>query len=89
MARFRVKLSDAERAIVQAELEDHPEAHVRRKMLVLWLLHCGLTRAKAAEVAELGRATVQRSVAAYRDGGFNGLRQWNVTGPVSDLVAHT
>ncbi|MCZ2342880.1 MAG: helix-turn-helix domain-containing protein [Bacteroidales bacterium] len=58
-------------------------------MLVLWLLHCGLTRAKAAEVAELGRATVQRYVAAYRDGGLDGLRQWNVTGPVSDLVAHT
>jgi transposase len=29
-------------------------------MLVLWLLHCGLTRQKAAEIAGLSRATVQR-----------------------------
>jgi transposase len=57
-------------------------------MLVLWLLHCKLSRDKAAEVAGLGRATVQRYVAAFRDGGLDGLRQWGVTGPVSDLAAH-
>ena len=58
-------------------------------MLVLWLLHCEVTRAKAATIAGLGRATVQRYVAAYRDGGLDGLRQWDVTGPVSDLAEHT
>jgi transposase len=31
---------------------------------------------------------VQRYVAAYRDGGLAGLRQWGVHGPVSDLAAH-
>ena len=39
--------------------------------------------------AGLGRATVQRYVAAYRDGGLDGLRRWGVTGPVSDLATHT
>ncbi len=89
MARFRIALTDDEQAVVNAERDAHPDAHVRRKMLVLWLLHCGLTRAKAAEVAGLGRATVQRYVAAYRDGGLDGLRRWDVIGPVSDLAAHT
>ena len=28
-------------------------------------------------------------MAAYRDGGLDGLRQWDVTGPVSDLAAYT
>ena len=28
-------------------------------------------------------------VAAYRDGGLDGLRRWDVTGPVSDLAAYT
>ncbi len=88
MAWFRIALTDAEQAVVNAERDSHPEPHVRRKMLALWLLHCGLTRAKAAEVAGLGRATVQRYVAAYRDGGLDGLRQWGVVGPVSDLAAH-
>jgi transposase len=82
-------LTDDEQKIVNAERESHPEAHVRRKMLVLWLLHCEVTRAKAAAIAGLSRATVQRYVAAYRDGGLDGLRKWNVTGPVSDLVAYT
>src|SRR5262249_26250990 len=58
-------------------------------MLVVWLLHCGLTRTKAAEITGLSRQTVQRYVAAYRAGGLEGLRRWGVRGPVSDLVAHT
>jgi transposase len=88
MAWLRIELNEQEQAVVNAERDGHPEAHVRRKMLVLWLLHCGLTRQKAAEVARLGRATVQRYVAAYRDGGLDGLRRWDVKGPVSDLAAH-
>src|SRR5262249_30625094 len=39
-------------------------------------------------VACLGRATVQRYVAAFRDGGLDGLRRWDVKGPVSDLAVH-
>lgn len=87
MAWHRVQLTAAELEVVNAERESHPQGQVRRKMLVVWLLHCGLTRAKAATVASLGRATVQRYVAAYRDGGLDGLRQWDVTGPVSDLAS--
>jgi transposase len=88
MAWLRVELSEQEQQVVNAERDSHPQEHVRRKMLVLWLLHCGLTREKAAEVTGLGRATVQRYVAAYRTGGLDGLRLWGVQGPVSDLVAH-
>ncbi len=43
--------------MVNAERDSHPERHVRRKMLVVWLLHCGLTRAKAAQIAGLSRLT--------------------------------
>src|SRR3954469_6725572 len=88
MAWLRIQLTQEQQQIVNAERDSHPQEHVRRKMLVLWLLHCGLTREKAAEVTGLGRATVQRYVAAYRQGGLDGLRQWGVTGPVSDLAAH-
>ena len=89
MGWYRVALTEVERVVVTAERDAHPDAHVRRKMLVLRLLHCGLTRVLAAEVTGLGRATVQRYVAAYRDGRLDGLRRWGVTGPVSDLAAHT
>jgi transposase len=89
MTWLRVQLTEQQQAVVNSERDAHPDAHVRRKMLVLWLLHCGVTRQKAAVVAGLGRATVQRYVAAFRDGGLDGLRRWNVTGPVSDLAAHS
>jgi transposase len=88
MGWLRIDLDEQEQAVVNAERDSHPEAHVRRKMLVLWMLHCHLTREKAAEVAGLGRATVQRYVAAYREGGLDGLRRWDMKGPVSDLAAH-
>lgn len=88
MAWLRIALTPDEQQIVTAEQDAHPHAHVRRKMRVLWLLHCGITRAKAATVAGLGRATVQRYVAAYRAGGLDGLRRWNVTGSVSDLAGY-
>jgi transposase len=89
MVGFLIALTEDERRVVNAERDSHPEAHVRRKMLVVWLLHCGLTRTKAAEIAGLSQATVQRYVSAYRSGGLDGLRRWGVRGSVSDLVAHT
>ena len=83
MARITVHLSEAEQAIVASERFSHADLHVRRKMLVLWAVHTGLTRLQAAKVAGVGRATAQRYLAAYRDGGLEGLRRW----ALSDLSA--
>ncbi len=88
MGWFRVHLTEEQRAIVNAERDCLPDEHVRRKMLVLWLLYCRLTRDKVAAVTGLGRAAVQRYVAAFRDGGLDGPRRRGVIGPVSDLAAH-
>ncbi len=78
MAWFRVQLNYEEQRVVNEERASHPHPRVREKMLVLWLLHCGLTHQKAAEVALVRRATVQRYLAAFRDGGLDGLRRWDV-----------
>ena len=51
MSWFRVQLTEEEQRIVAAERESHPESHVRRKMLALWSLHCGLKRFQAAQGA--------------------------------------
>jgi hypothetical protein len=45
-AVFRIALTEDERRVVNVEGDSHPAAHVRRKMLVVWLLYCGLTRTK-------------------------------------------
>lgn len=88
MAWLCIELTEEQQRVVNAERDSHPQEHVRRKMLVLWLLHNGITRQKAAVVSGTGRATVQRYVAAFGEGGLDGLRAWDVTGPVSDLEAH-
>lgn len=81
----RIALDDAQQRIVNDERRQHPLLHVRSKMQVLWLLHCGATREQAATMADVSRSTVQRYVRVFHEGGFDGLRQWNVVGPVSDM----
>ena len=74
--------------VVNEERCCHPNLRIREKMLVLWLLHTGLTRQQAAKAAGVSRATVQRYVAAFRQGGLDGLRQWNLSRPVSEMAAY-
>lgn len=88
MAWFRVKLTEDEQRIVKEDRECHPEDHVRRKMWVMWMLHCGVKRKQAAQLAGISLATVQRYVAAFRDGGLEGLRHWNVYGPTGELSSY-
>jgi len=87
MAWFRVQLSADEQQIVHEERMQHPHLRVRQKMWVVWLLHCGMTRQQAAQIAGVSRATVQRYVEAFREGGLEGLRRWRVTFPESEMAA--
>jgi transposase len=88
MAWLRIQLTEEQQQIVDEERSSHPNLRVREKMLVLWLLHKGVTRQKAAEIVGVGRATVQRYVVAFRDGDLDGLRRWNLNRPVSEMAAH-
>jgi transposase len=88
MAWLRIRLTEEQQQIVNEERSTHPDLSVREKMLVLWLLHNGLTRVNAAKIVGVGRATVQRYVAAFREGGLEGLRKWNPNRPVSEMAAY-
>lgn len=88
MAWLRVQLTEEQQRIVNEERSSHPNLSVREKMLVLWLLHNALTRQKTAEIVGVGRATVQRYVVAFREGGLDGLRQSNHNQPVSEMAAY-
>jgi transposase len=88
MAWLQVELTEEQQRVVNEERTSHPNPRIREKMLVVWLLHKGVTRQKAADIVGVGRATVQRYVAAFRKGGLNGLRQWNPNRPVSEMAAY-
>ena len=87
MACLRVQLTDEEQDVVNEDRISHPNDRIRERMLVVWLLHNGVTRQKAAEITGVGRATVQRFVAAFRDGGLDGLRRWDPNRPESEMAA--
>ena len=88
MARIHVQLDEEQQRVVNEERSTHPNARVREKMLVLCLLHNGVTRQGAAKIVGVSRATVQRYVAAFRDGGLDGLRRWEPNRPVSEMAAY-
>ena len=88
MAWLRIRLTEEQQQVVNEERSIHPNPRIREKMLVLWLLHHGVTRENAAKIVGVGRATVQRYVAAFREGGLEGLRQWNPNRPVSEMAAY-
>ncbi len=88
MAWFRVQLTEEQQRIVDEERTSHPNPRIRDKMLVLWLLHHGLTHRKVAEIVRIGRTTVHRYVVAFQEGGLDGLRRWNPNRPASEMAAY-
>ena len=88
MAWLRIQLTPEQQQIVNEDRSSHPNLAIREKMLVLWLLHTGITRRKAAEIVGVGRATVQRYVVAFRVGGLDALRRCNHNRPVSEMAAY-
>src|SRR4051812_19900232 len=47
-----------------------------------------MTLQGAAKIVGVSRATVQRYVAAFRDGGLDGLRRWDPNRPGSGMAAY-
>ena len=84
MGWFRVQLSEFEQRVVLDHRDCHVDRLVRQRMWALWLLHCGETREKTAEILRVSRATVQRHVVAYRMGGLAGLASRGEAGAASE-----
>ena len=89
MAWLRIALTEEEQRIVLDERESHTDACVRRRLWVLWLLHCGLKREQAAKIVGVGVSSVQRDVSLYRRSGLEALRtSEREYQPTSELARH-
>ena len=88
MAWLRIRLTEEQQRVVNEERSAHPNPRIREKMLALWLLHNGLTRESAAKIVGISRATIQRYVAVFREGGLEGLRRWNPKRPLSEMAGY-
>ncbi len=78
----------AELQAIAHERYHHPDPRVQQRMDILWLKHHGLTHARIAAVAGVARATVQRCLDHFLDGGLERLRQTPRRGPRSQLDEH-
>lgn len=67
---------------------EHPHPRVQQRIEVLWLISQGLSHADAGRLAGVARATAERYVALWRQGGLTALQERLWEGPVSKLQDH-
>ena len=84
----RLTFSEAEQQALYRERFEHPHPRVQQRMEVLWLISQGLVYPEAARLAGVSEATVDRYVAAYRQGGLEALRQLQWGNATSALLEH-
>lgn len=66
----------------------YPNPLVQERMEVLWLKAHGEKHSRIAELACVSRATVQRVLDLYEDGGLPAVRTFHWTVPLSALAPH-
>jgi transposase len=86
--RQALSFSQEDLRILAQERYEHPDPRVQKRMEVLWLISQKVSHGKAAKLAGVSRATAERYVATYRNGGVAALRHFDWHKPVSELEQH-
>ena len=79
-------------AVVEAIAEEryrHPDPRVQQRMEILWLKSKNETHGDIAELANVSRSTVQRTLRIYAARGLVGVRSFGWKGQPSALTPHT
>ena len=78
-------------AVVEAiagERYRHPDPRVQERMEILWLKSRNETHERIAELANVSRSTVQRTLRIYAAKGLDGIRSFGWKGQPSALTPH-
>jgi transposase len=78
-------------AVIEAIARDryhHPDPRVQERMEILWLKSRKETHGRIAELANVSRSTVQRTLRIYAAGGLDGVRSFGWKGQPSALTPH-
>ncbi len=84
-----LKITEAERKVLDYERYHNPHPIVRRRMEVLWLKSQGKAPQEISQLASVSLSSVYRYLAQYRSGGIAQLKVLNLHRPKSELVAYT
>jgi transposase len=74
-------------AIVHARYH-HPDPRVQERMEILWLKSRNEPHGRIADLADVSRSTVQRTLRIYRARGLDGIRSFGWKGQPSALTPH-
>jgi transposase len=66
----------------------HPDPRVQERMEILWLKAHGETHERIAELAQVSRSTVQRTLRIFASKGWEGVRTFGWKGSVGALAPH-
>jgi transposase len=66
----------------------HPDPRVQQRMEILWLKSRNQTHGNIAELANVSRSTVQRTLRIYAAEGLDGIRSFGWKGQPSALAPH-
>jgi transposase len=67
----------------------HPAPRVQERMEILWLKSKNEPHGRIAELADVSRSTVQRTLRIYATKGLDGIRSFGWKGQPSALTPHT
>jgi transposase len=84
----RFEFSEEQRRVLGHERFYHPDPRVQQRMEIVWLKSHGETHERIAELAGVGRRTVQRVLDLFASGGVDALRKFGGKGSTSELAPH-
>lgn len=73
---------------IAVERYQHPDPRVQERMEILWLKSKGESHDRIAELANVSRSTVQRTLRIYTSQGLEGIRSFGWKGRSSALTPH-
>jgi transposase len=87
---MRPKYSFSETVVeaIASERYRHPDPRVQERMEILWLKSKSETHERIAQLANVSRSTVQRTLRIYAAKGLDGIRSFGWKGQPSALTPH-
>ena len=87
---MRPKYSFSESVVeaIASERYRHPDPRVQERMEILWLKSKSETHERIAQLANVSRSTVQRTLRIYSAKGLDGIRSFGWKGQPSALTPH-
>jgi transposase len=84
----RFEFTKEEKHTIARERYHHPDPRVQRRMEILWLKSQGERHERIAQLAGVGRRTVQRVLDLFEAGRLEGVRRFDYKGKTNTLVPH-